>query len=33
MQNSYDYDFVYYVKNVTDKEITQLTDEHIDTKP
>ena len=30
MKKDYDYDFAYYVKDVTDKEITQLTDEHIE---
>ena len=29
MKKDYDYDFAYYVKDVTDKEITQLTDEHL----
>ena len=30
MKKDYDYDFVYYVKDVTGKEITKLTDEHIE---
>ena len=30
MQNDYDYDFAYYVKDVTDKKISELTDEHLE---
>lgn len=30
MQKNYDYDFAYYVKDVTNKRITELTDEHIE---
>lgn len=30
MQKNYDYDFAYYVKDVTDKRISELTDEHLE---
>lgn len=30
MQKNYDYDFAYYVKAVTDKKISELTDEHLE---
>ena len=30
MQKDYDYDFAYYVKDVTNKRISELTDEHIE---
>ena len=30
MQKDYDHDFAYYVKDVTDKKISELTDEHLE---
>ena len=30
MQKNYDYDFAYYVKDVTNKRISELTDEHLE---
>ena len=30
MQKDYDYDFAYYVKDVTDKKISELTNEHLE---
>ena len=30
MRREYDYDFAYYVKDVTDKRISELTDEHLE---
>ena len=30
MQKEYDYDFAYYVKDVTNKRISELTDEHLE---
>ena len=30
MQKNYDYDFAYYAKEVTDKKISELSDEHLE---